>query len=331
MLEETAVATVPAPASEEARGGRWVVLPEGGRRFWSRDDVAHGVTLTGRALVNLGVKAEGLVAVSLADVEMAMMVVAGAEAVGAEAVRLPDTASLAEWRPQVWMTDIFSALSADLPDSVTRVIVTADAAVSRETVARLKEHAGRPLEVGQMLWLPEVPGPVAISCREGRLHFTEDGIKVRLLALDGDGEASPRLPARLQISDTRPRLAALPTWSPEIWVEAAACNCGMEDGPVAARVLGRSRLTVAGTVVYPADVCRALFRTPGFGGGARLAVTRDRGRGKEFLAVTATAEPGQEMAALQEALNYSLAALVKVPVRVQVRSDDELRAVEFPA
>jgi hypothetical protein len=297
------------------RAGRWVSAgTDRPRVFWDRAAVELAITLTGRALVNLGARAGQLVAISpeatFGDTGVMQSAV---EAIEAEGVVLADPLELAAWPAEVWVTDSRTAMAAAWPTTLEAVMVLGDALWSPEWVSRLQRKSPRPPRIGGFYAVPGIPGPLAITCARGRWHFTRDGWDIRFVASDGARAADVGEEAEVVAVPGAEGASPISTGH---MVETGSCDCGME-GPAAMRILGPAHPpTLAGRPIHLADVARALWRTPGFGGTADIALTHDRGRGKAYLVVEAGVESGQDVERVKEALNYSLTAALGVPVRV---------------
>jgi hypothetical protein len=288
--------------------GRWVVGRHG-YQFWPRADVTRAVEATARALANLGVRGGQLVAVSAGESRPSplepSLIVTAVENLGAEGVLVPEAAVRA-WPADVLITDSAGALAATLPESLKTLVVYADPLWSDAFVAGIRARHRNPLlGIHALYAVPGVPGPLAITCAEGRLHGPGD--EEGAVTLDSPGPVARVLFRNVPVGDL---------------AEPGSCPCG-SPGVVLARILGPlDPPRVDGRPVYLADVARALWRTPGFGGSAEVAVTHDRGRGRDYVAVTAAvdepAHGGVDPTRVEEALWYSLTAVLKVPVRVTV-------------
>jgi hypothetical protein len=284
--------------------------------FWSREDWAPGVSLMRDALSRLGVAAGALVAVAVAD----DLVTAAVEGLGAQALPARDGWDWSGWPVDVVVTTPFAALALPRLPSLRRVILTGAVGASPELAAVVRRRQERDdIGCGEYYGVAESPGPLAASCPAGRLHPLPDGPQLALAPLPGE----PPTVGRVLVTDVRERAGSLDAFDTGDVAEAGGCGCGTAGSPVLRRILGRSRSPMAGgRYLWPADLVRALLRTPGFGGRAVARLRRDRGRDREFLYVWADVEAGMEADAVRGALDYSLSAVCPVPVRVEVRPLD---------
>lgn len=294
--------------------------------FWTRSDREHAVTMTGRALLNLGVRPGAHVVIQLANPHHAVIVADSAVELGAQTTILSHGDEAPDLRPTVLVTDPFSAVAwtARHPsDDLALIILTESVGAVDGLKRKIINQVGPSLSIRQLYSLIEVPGPLAIDCPKGNLHWTAEGVTVELLDLVSGNPADIGQPAMVVVTDTRERVASLARFftGDLARVQRCACGWGSEDGagPVTSEILGRSPVPqINARPIYPADLIAALYRTPGFSGRATAEIVYDRGRGVDYLAIHAGVDPGWDTVKVLDAIHYSVEARLKTAPRIEV-------------
>lgn len=302
----------------QAEPGIWVRTATRRQRvLWDAGDMLRAQEMSGRALVNLGVQAGDVVAIAVGNPALSTALAQGALAIQAQALPDADDSSIADARATVLVTDPATAMNCPRLSSLHTIILTGAPGFGEALTAFLARRLGEHVAAQNLYAVTEEPGPLAISCKKGRLHFTSDGVQVELWRPDGGGPAGVGETAEVIVTDERERASSLDHWHTGDLVRVSFCDCGSE-GPVADWVLGQNPAPyVNGRPLFVPDILDALCRTPGFGGRATATVLYDRGRGSDYVSVAMTVEPGYEEDRVEAAAFYSLDARLKVPVRVE--------------
>jgi hypothetical protein len=288
---DTAESGVPWRSGGEA--GLFLRDAEGAWRFWTRAATLAARERAVALLTELGIGSGDVVAVPAALPQAAVLTDA-ALAVGAAAFAWEGPWPTA---PTV-VVGRFSDVARALPGSVRQIVLLADPLWSAELLAVLPEWWER--AVPYALWyLPsDRPEPVAVGCPRGHLHALDPA------AFEPAGGTASAV--RLRAPDGRATATLL---------EPAAGPCE-RSGPAFSRILTEAPAPVlGGRPIYLADVARALFRTPGFGGAADARVVFDRGRGRGYLTVIVSVKAGADADAVRDAAAYSLEGSLGVTVR----------------
>ncbi len=305
---------VPATAGAYLYGrGRPAAPP----RFWTTDDFQDAQQLFGQALATVGARPGDLVAIHLANPSVAWTV---GTAVMAMAGRAWPVAGPPPGVPDVLVTDPWTALGWPARQAPRLVVLTESVGGMVPALReRIREQWGNAPVIRSWYGLVDIPGPLAVECAEGALHGRrpgdDHGVTLEV-AVGGDGPAGP-----LVITTTGPRVTALERWDTGDVARVVACGCGHPG-----LALGDLERASDGIGLGPVAVSRtrllsALFRTPGFGGAARVVVRRDRARGQDELAITVSVTAGWDAAQVADAVATSVAAVAHHRPRVAVDRD----------
>lgn len=280
------------------------------RRFWTLGDFEEAHRRFAQALAAVGVRPGDLVAIRLGNPSVAWALGTAVMAMGG---RVWHVAGPAPAVPDVLVTDPWTALGWPASEA-PRVVVLTDAvgAMVPALRERLGEQWGRAPVIRSWYSLVEVPGPLAVECAHGRLHGRRPGDDGGVV-LEAGGPAGQVGPLWVATGGQR--------WDTGDVARAVTCGCGhpglaLEDLERAADVIAVGPDTVSRT-----RLLAALFRTPGFGGAARVAVRHDRARGQDELALEVSVAAGWDAAQVAEAVAISVAAVAHRRPRVAVDRD----------
>lgn len=297
------------------------VWSRGAPRRWSAEDFSRAHSWFARALAAAGTRPGYLVAIRLANRTAAAAIEAAALAMGASAWQVDRPWALA---PEVLVTDPWTALQWPASRAPGALVLTEQAgAGDRALRQRIGEQWGRAPVIRQWYTVGEVPGPLAIECERGALHCRRpddaDGVVVEV-GSEADsvpvGDLGP-----VVVTDRAEALRPLVRWDTGDVARVVACDCGHEGLALADVARADSRLDAPAGPVYPPQLLRALFRTPGFGGFAELEIARDRARGQDAWDLTIGVEPGWSERQVAEAAAASVAAVLHQRPRVAVDPD----------
>lgn len=302
------------------------------RRLWwvrSRADLKREEELWARALIQVGVRPQDRVLVALEHPDWNQAVAAGVAAMGAKALVSADLGEPTTWevfRPTVAVMLPKQAYRLGRQGGLgrfERVVLWGD--IGRSIFRLRPELCPSTTALAEVYALTEHPGPLAVECPAGQLHWLREGVAVEWVQ-----PAELRGPAlrEVVVTDLEPRALPLYRYRTGDLVEVRdqPCPCGA-DGLVSSPVLGRLRdvIWLGGKPVAPKALADAVAGVAGVGEW-QVSARWDRGRAKDLVAVDLTVEPGHQPESVLENVDRRVQEVSRwLTVRVSAVGESALR------
>lgn len=293
-------------------------------------DLERERTRWGEALMRCGIAPGTTVMVGLPNPDMADALLAAAAASGFRAVRLvPERfwGRIEEFGRVALVVPPLDALrlaQAGYLKGVRELLTTAD--TGGAVLARRLETACPDLRVREVYALTEYPGPVAVECSQGNLHWWRDDVAVEFLSLFQDRPASTGRDARVVLSGEAEAVPLVRYRTGDLARPLRECPCG-EPGPVSeGGMLGRSEdaALTNDRLVTSRSLAEVLFGIDGVSDRFQAVLRRDRGRGRDLFELAVEALPGHDPEVVETALQDALALRLGYLARVRVRAAGDL-------
>ncbi|MBX5467944.1 MAG: hypothetical protein K6U14_10720 [Firmicutes bacterium] len=286
---------------------------QGAPLWWVRSaaDCERETVLWGRALANVGVRPQDRVLVATGHPDWDRAVLEGVAASGAKGMAANGVLGQSgldpyrPFRPTVLVTQPRMALAlarAGQLSGLGRLVLWGD--IGRGVVEARKDLLPPELAVAEVYALTEHPGPLAVECPAGRLHWLAEGVALEWMDPWRREPAAEGRIAEVWVTDLTARALPLYRYRTGDLVELPKepCPCGAE-GWSTSRLRGRLAQTrwLGRRPVLPAVLAESVLASPGIGEW-EVAFRWDRSRGRDLLEVTLAVEPGHDPDAVQQAV-----------------------------
>ncbi|MCL6564500.1 MAG: hypothetical protein K6U87_16010 [Firmicutes bacterium] len=302
------------------------------RRLWwvrSREDLKREEELWARALIQVGVRPQDRVLVALEHPDWNQAVAAGVAVMGAKALvsaALGEPATWEVFRPTVAVMLPKQAYRLGRQGGLgrfERVVLWGD--IGRSIFRLRAELCPSTTALAEVYALTEHPGPLAVECPAGQLHWLREGVAVEWVQ---PAELRGSALREVVVTDLEPRALPLYRYRTGDLVEVRdqPCPCGA-DGLVSSPVLGRLRdvIWLGGKPVVPKALADAVAGVPGVGEW-QVSARWDRGRAKDLVAVDLTVEPGHQPESVLENVDRRVQEVSRwLTVRVSAVGESALR------
>lgn len=282
--------------------------------FWVRSsrDLEQDHARWGQGLLAAGVQAGDRVAVLLPNRDVSEAVLGGVErmgAVGLAAMVGEEDVIVPAFSPTVLMTTPLHAyhlMAAGSFPAVTRLLLTGD--VGRGIFRRRSDLVPNDLVVRDIYAVTEHPGPLAVECSEGMLHWggLEDSVRVEFLPFSRKVLLGAQPVAEVGIASNDAEAVPLLRFRTgdvvRLEEEEKECACG-QNSPRTSLILGRldespllNRLPV-----FASRAANAFLGIEAVGTGFQFAIRHDRGRDRDTFAVELECGPDGNPEAIKTA------------------------------
>lgn len=338
---------VEAPVVPMEAGAIRVVRSRGSTgpvRHWLRSarDLGQESERWGQALWMAGLRPTDRLLVALPNADMAFAAVLGAGQRSVLTLRVEPgelAAAAAQFVPTAVLATpmtVYRALLHQALASVELALLTGE--VGRAIFRIRPEWARSAVRFRDVYALTEHPGPLAVECPYGRLHWAADDVGIEFVEIRHGLAAHPGQLATVVV--TNPGVGGMPLDHYDsgdlVRAEDTECPCAM--GPLSSSlVLGRRSQTpwLTDRWLLASPVYAALLGLPGAGSGCQVNVRRDRGRGHNMVEVLLEWMGDTDPATLQQAARAAMADQWRGVSRIeclppgQVSTPSPLRVLDF--
>lgn len=276
-----------------------------------REDLSDEENRWGQLLAELGMPWGERFMAALPNPDMTEAVLRGATAVGLRSVatseyELPSVVEkVVPYGLVTTPMAAFRLLLLGALGPIKLLLLTADVSGMGRIQKRIQSLYPE-MRVREIYAVSEYPGPLAVSCDAGQLHWASGDVIVDLLSPETFEPAVAGEIATVMVSDRTRRLWPLYRYDMEDWVRVShgVCGCGRRQGRSSSPLLGRQALvrTVADRMIYPSDLGDLIFGVEGVSDRFEVSLFGDSGRGNHRMRIKMAPMEGMDGEEMTEEL-----------------------------